>query len=216
MCELSTKLIAWVDGELPDGEAAEVERHIDTCRECCERIDRYKKVSGMLDSYCDATLAAQEPKRTMPAWVPALGAAAALAVLLAVFVRARIERSLAPASTSPVAAVASTLGASNSPEAVPAAVAPVVAAHRVHAVTSRKLRKPDVSVIARSESGSRETGWLPAGPAIEIAIPGEDIFPPGALPPGVGFVADVSIASDGSAQRVQLRPQLTGFEGGLK
>jgi len=32
------------------------------------------------------------------------------------------------------------------------------------------------------------------------------------VPDGVNFVADVAIATDGSAERVRLRPRLAGFE----
>jgi hypothetical protein len=55
-------------------------------------------------------------------------------------------------------------------------------------------------------------GPLPAAPALEIAIPGDAIFPPGAFPPGISFTADVTIAPDGSAQQIRLQPQLVEFE----
>jgi hypothetical protein len=48
--------------------------------------------------------------------------------------------------------------------------------------------------------------WAPSAPAIQIAFPAEAIFPPGAVPQGFDFVADVSIAADGSAQQLNLRP----------
>ena len=57
-----------------------------------------------------------------------------------------------------------------------------------------------------------QTHWPPAPPAVEIAIPADAIFPPGAAPEGVSFAADVTIAPDGSAQQIRLRPQLTEFE----
>jgi hypothetical protein len=47
---------------------------------------------------------------------------------------------------------------------------------------------------------------------LEIAIPGEAIFAPGALPEGIGFTVDVTIAADGWAQPMQVRPQLAEFE----
>lgn len=210
MCELSTKLIAWLDGELPDGEATEVEQHVWACRECRDAVDQYRNVSGTIGAYCNAAVAASEPKRTTPSWAPVLGVAASLLLLLAVFVRARIVRSPAPASTIAVA---------NVPEAARVAVAPeaiasVMPARKAHSVIHHTLGNATVSASLRSQDTTRDAGWLPAGPAIEIAIPGEALFPPGALPPGVGFVADVNLASDGSARTVQLYPQLTGFERG--
>ena len=50
------------------------------------------------------------------------------------------------------------------------------------------------------------------GIPIQIAIPADEMFPPGAVPEGIHFVADLTIAPDGSAERLQLRPRLAGFE----
>jgi hypothetical protein len=47
---------------------------------------------------------------------------------------------------------------------------------------------------------------------IQIAIPADEMFPPGAVPEGMHFVADVTIAADGSAEQLRLRPRLAGFE----
>jgi len=59
---------------------------------------------------------------------------------------------------------------------------------------------------------SEDSEWLEPEPAVEIAIPADAIFPPGAIPENVGFTADVTIAPDGSAQQIRLRPQFTEFE----
>jgi hypothetical protein len=53
---------------------------------------------------------------------------------------------------------------------------------------------------------------LPDEPVIQIAIPADEMFPPGAVPEGMHFVADLTIAADGSAERLRLRPRLSGFE----
>lgn len=212
MCDCSMKLVEWLDGELPEGEAAEVEQHLQACRECRDAVDQYRKVSGMIRAYGDAALAANEPERAVPNWAPLLGAAASLLLLLALFVRTRIGRSPAPA---PTVSVASAPEAPSVPVA-PEAIATVTPARKPHIVIHRKLLNATVSANSRPQDASHNAEWMPAGPAIEIAIPGDSVFPPGALPPGVGFVADVNIASDGSAQRVRLYPQLTGFERGPK
>jgi hypothetical protein len=52
---------------------------------------------------------------------------------------------------------------------------------------------------------------LPAQPAIEIAIPWDAMFPPGAVPEGVSFVADLTLGADGSAERLRLQPRLVKF-----
>jgi anti-sigma factor RsiW len=200
MCELSARLVAWLDGELLDSEATDVERHLNTCHECRKRIEKYTKVRGMLGAYCDATLAAKEPKHGALGWAPVLGAAAALAVLFLVFSHRSGEHLPGVASNAPAVSASEVVA--------PAASSPLAAP-----LATRKPRKRTLSVSVRPEVESQGS-WQSAAPALEIDIPGEAVFPPGALPPGVDFVADVSIATDGSAQQLRLRPQLTRFEEG--
>jgi hypothetical protein len=45
----------------------------------------------------------------------------------------------------------------------------------------------------------------PVDTAIEIAIPAEAMFPPGAMPNGINFIAELRIAPDGSVKQVRLR-----------
>ena len=80
---------------------------------------------------------------------------------------------------------------------------------RRHA-TQLKMSKPGLAIPPVPNLG--EANWLPAEPAIEIAIPADAMFPPGALPEGVNFTANISIAADGSAQQVRLQPRLIAFE----
>jgi len=49
-------------------------------------------------------------------------------------------------------------------------------------------------------------------PSVQIAIAAAAMFPPGAVPEGVSFVADLSIGADGSARQVRLQPQISEFE----
>jgi anti-sigma factor RsiW len=212
MCDVSTKLLTWHDGELPDHEAAAVEEHVRRCSECRDRLAAYRKVSGMVNAYCDAALASRTPG-VLPRWAPAVGAAASVALLLVIFVHTRAQRALpaAPAPAAPAVAMAAARAAATAtpPAVAPAAQAPAPSIRRVRshfAAAARAQHAPDAQT---NDSAS----WPPSEPAIQIAIPGEAMFPPGALPPGVNFVADVSIAADGSAQRLRLQPRLTGFEG---
>jgi hypothetical protein len=59
---------------------------------------------------------------------------------------------------------------------------------------------------------TQTSNWLLPQPAIQVAIPAESIFPPGAVPEGINFTAVVSFGPDGSPQQIRLRPRLTGFE----
>src|SRR5579864_5829952 len=86
MCDFSGRLVAWLDRELPDGEAAEVERHVRACVECRERVDAYEEVSRTLVAYCDAAMESQTRRILPPGVVPVLASAAVAIVLLLAFV----------------------------------------------------------------------------------------------------------------------------------
>jgi hypothetical protein len=43
-----------------------------------------------------------------------------------------------------------------------------------------------------------------ADPAVQIAIPADAMFPPGAVPEGVTYIANVSL-TDGSVQGIRLQ-----------
>jgi hypothetical protein len=184
MCDFSGKLIAWLDRELAEEEMAHVQDHVQDCIECRTQLDAYEEVSKAFDSYCDAAVAS-EVRRKVPRWVPVLSAAAAVAAVIAVLLvswpRARVEPLVlrSTVTATPPAAVVDT---------VPA---PVKTGRRRHAI---------------SRVSSQNANWLPAETRIQIAIPADAMFPPGALPEGISFIADLSIAADGSAQRLHLQP----------
>src|ERR1700681_1828662 len=91
MCDFSARLIAWLDHELPEEEAAEVERHLQACAQCRGHLRTYERVSGALDAYCDSIVASR-PSRKLPRWAAVASAAvAAAAVLFLVFPRTRVE-----------------------------------------------------------------------------------------------------------------------------
>ena len=69
----------------------------------------------------------------------------------------------------------------------------------------------NASAAARVQTAN----WVPAEPAIPIAIPADSIFLPGSLPQGMNFTAELSLAEDGSARQLRLRPRLVGFEQGV-
>src|ERR1700730_13583460 len=91
MCDFQVRLIAWLDHELAQGEAAEVGHHVQGCRECRSELAAYEQVTKTFDAYCDAAMAAKTHRR-VSRWVPALsGALVAVAVLLLAFPRAPVE-----------------------------------------------------------------------------------------------------------------------------
>jgi anti-sigma factor RsiW len=212
MCDFTEKLMAWVDKELSDNDAAAVERHLQGCPECRDRVEAYRQASGAFDRYCDAycdAVIASKPGRKLTRRVLTIsgGVAAAAAVSMFFFVAARWRAQPAAPGAAPtptVIEVAKTL--SPTPPAQPAPAATKPASRIQHRKGAEQIKQ------AVTQRQSEETSWLASEPAVEIAIPADAIFPPGAVPEGVGFTADVTIAPDGSAQQVRLRPQLTEFE----
>ncbi len=183
MCDVQAKLVAWLDQELSSDEAAGVERHIEGCQECRRRLAAYEQVSETFNVYCDAVVAAKTGRR-VPRWAPVLASAVvAVAVMFLAFPRTRIE---------PPPVLVPTITAASVPVSPPPDVesAPRKTIHRRHAA---------VPVQARAVK------WQPMETAVQIAIPAEAMFPPGAMPNGLNFIAELSIAPDGSVTQVRLR-----------
>ena len=184
MCDVKAKIVAWLDRDLTPEESSAVERHVEGCRECRRRVATYKRVSQMFDAYCDAVMAAKAPRRAR--WVPVLAGAliAATAVCLAFF-RTRV---VPPAVIEPPVAIASAPVPGPPPVAEPIVHKPMI---------RRRHPAPHIQEFATQE--------LPLDAAIQIAIPAEAMFPPGAVPNGINFIADLRIAPDGSVKQVRLR-----------
>jgi anti-sigma factor RsiW len=183
MCDVQAKLIAWLDRELSSDEAAGVERHIEGCKECRCRLAAYEQVSNTFDAYCDA-VEAVKTRRRVPRWVHALASAAVAAVVMFLaFSRTRIE----PPPVLIPAITAASVGLPAPPELESA---PRKTIHRRH---------PVAPVQVRAAKGQ------PMEAAVQIAIPAEAMFPPGAMPKGLNFIAELSIAPDGSVKQVRLR-----------
>jgi anti-sigma factor RsiW len=197
MCDDSRKLVAWIDGELSGEEMADMERHLGECSECRMRLGKYQQVSKAFDDYCDAVASVKASGRK-PRMVAGLSLAAA-ALLAAtvgwVLLRPHSERLRTPAPQA-IAALP--------PVQLEAPAALNEAVHRGHTSPQEKekaasLRRPRAPILAPE-------------PAIQIAIPAESIFPPGAVPEGINFTADVSFGPDGTTRQIRLQPHLTGFE----
>ena len=187
MCEFQAKLIAFLDRELPSEEVAGVERHIEGCEECRNRLAGYELVNETFDAYCDAVMAAKT-RRPIPHWVPVLASAAVAAVVMFLaFPEKRMEPP--PVLTPTITAVSVS------------APMPVLAPPAPEPAPRKKMHKRH-AVPAVQE---RAVKWRPTETAVQIAIPAEAMFPPGAMPKGLNFVAEMSIAPDGSVKQVRLR-----------
>ena len=184
--------MAWLDRELGNDEMVELERHIGACSECRSRLESYKQASATFDAYGHAVLSAKTQQKRLP-WVPVLTTAAAAAItatFVLVLLRARVEPPALPPPAQ-VQAPPPAMVLENVPAPSPA---PSETMHRPWTTTPGTPR--------------RTANWQPTERAIQISIPAESMFPPGAVPQGVNFLADLSIAADGSAEQIRLRPRL--------
>lgn len=183
MCDFKGRLVVWMDGELPENEAAVIEQHVRTCADCRDRIATYAEVSHRFSSYYYGvvTQTAMRTPRQLRRWVPVAAAAAAASVL----VLALLPRSVEQAPAAPQVAQAP----------------PPIAVETV-AQTVKQVQRRHVPAHIRAPRAN----WAMAQPAIQIAIPAEAMFPPGAVPEGVNYIANLSLAADGSVQGLRLQP----------
>ena len=181
MCEFSSKLIAWMDDELPGDQMAAVSQHLHGCGECRREIEVLGSVSRAFSAMvCTETRPRTE--RRLPRALIVAGAIAA--VLLTVLmlrphplpeVRQPFVANVVPAQ--PRIPLANALGS----EAFP------VKRHRI------RKQVPTQAV------------WMPVEPTVQIVIPADALLPPGALPDGISFVADLQLAANGSPASIALR-----------
>jgi anti-sigma factor RsiW len=218
MCDFSGKLIAWMDGELPEGEATTIERHLQACADCRDCLAKYRETSGGFAAYCDAAIEpfVAEPRRGVPPWLLAAAGTAAVAALLLVLPKHGAQ-SPAALTGHLVAGATPATHAQARPVAAPApASAPEFSATQPKPVKAKSSERGLASNLEQSPLPARvpvrSAASAPPGPSIEIAIPSDAMFPPGAMPDGMSFVANVTLGADGSAERLRLEPQLVEFE----
>ena len=195
MCNSSLRLVAWIDGELPESEATEVEQHVQSCADCQTRVSAYEGASNGFATYYAATnrtaLAANpQPGRRIPRWIPYAVAVAAAAVLAFIL----IPRSQKHAPAAPQVAKA----------VVPLAMEPAPKAVEPTRPVAQHVKIAKAHVAPRHQPIHED--WAIAQPGIQIAIPADAMFPPGAVPEGVAYIANVSFAADGSVQGFRLHP----------
>ena len=193
MCRYSTRLVAWLDLELGPEPMAELDEHLRDCGECRRHLAQYERASEIVDDYCDAVMNAV-PHGGQRRQIPILSSAAAILLVAttAVLLRTRVQ----PLPPPPPGIVQPTEF-----PLVPEPASPPANARRSRIATPK---------LVRTQTGD----WLPvpAQPAVEVAIPADSVFPPGAVPEGINFIADVNFAPDGSARQMRLRPRLTAIE----
>lgn len=235
MCEFSGKLVAWIDHELAQDEAAAVEPHLQACAECRNCVAEFERVSREFEAYCEALAESESGNRAVRR-EPILWAAAAAILLAAFLVYPR--RHVAPIPDQANAISAASKSSPDSPRSAAIQPAPdevgAVASgmstvrprrQRVHAnrvlakrgaaccsLTTMSGATANAPAAATPSLAPQNATWFGNEPSVQIAISAAAIFPPGALPDGIDFVADLSIGADGSVQQVRLQPQVSELE----
>ena len=160
MCEFSGRLVAWLDRELPEAEAANVEWHLAGCAACRQAVQSFEEVSrAFLECY---ERSGSRTTRRLRWIFGASGAAAAAAILAGILLWPR------PVAPLPVFVL-------------PAPHAPAIAFVRGTVAAAQTI----------SRSRQVHAAWTPAPPVIEVELPADVLFPPGAVPEGFSFIADV-------------------------
>jgi Putative zinc-finger len=183
MCEFSGKLVAWLDHELAEEEASRLGQHLENCAECREQVAVFGEVSGQLTAYYDAVLRGSSGQRR--GWLALAGGVIAAAIAL-ILLMPRITTNPVPLPLPPPAA----------------AHAPAIAWQTTPVVRTPLVHRPRTTQPVETQNAR----WQPAATEIQIAIPAEAVFPPGALPQGFEFIADFSVAADGSPHGLRIIP----------
>jgi len=198
MCNFTGNLVAWLDDELAPSEAAKVEQHVRSCSDCSQQVSRFKQVSRDFATYYTGTVSEAKPvvvksSRRISRWIPAAIAVAAM-IVLAIWIAPRTSYQ-APAA--PVTAKAELPPAPVTAE--PAALSPTTAKPAKHFPSAAK-RHP----VSHPGAAPNDTAMMMSEPTVRIAIPADAIYPPGAVPEGMAYFANVSFAADGSIQALRL------------
>jgi hypothetical protein len=197
MCEYSGRLVAWLDSELDAEEAAAVERHVGTCAACRDQVVVFRRISSDFTSYC-RRVTATERRRPALKWLAAASGAAAIVAAAVIASSGGFERARTAPPPGPALPGATAPARPVEPATEPATLEiPQVRRIRSNRLVNRRPRLDPRSVAAH---------WGRADAAIEIVIPAEAVFPPGAVPEGLSFSADLTIGADGWAEGLWLRP----------
>jgi anti-sigma factor RsiW len=168
MCNFSGKLIGWIDGELPEADAIHVEQHVRQCAECRRAAGSYREISDVfLASYEAGYVAVPpgKPTRSQWRWAALAGGLAAAILVASVLTRPRQEQ------------------------------LPVLPPVAVHAPAIAFEKTPAHMVVVRAHHApapqSVRPQWIAEEPTVEVALPADALFPPGAVPAGFTFIADI-------------------------
>jgi len=184
MCDYELNLIAWIDGELEAKAARQLEQHLQMCASCSRKAEEYREISRVFAVYSAAVPVQKSKSRWRWASVGAGAMTAAAAMILWMLPGPVEPLTLQLSKPAPPPAIAFEI----SP---PVLLAPARIVHRKTFVKSNPIPQPV---------------WNGVEPFVEIAIPADAIFAPGALPAGFTFAAALGIGGDGSPSVLRVQP----------
>src|SRR5215469_357854 len=124
MCEYSKRLVAWMDGELAESEAAEVEQHVLACPACGKCVSACEEICREFAAY-HAAFPQTRPvarRQKVSGWVPIAASVAAVAAMVAIVFLPHmakqvptIQQAAAVPSTVATSAIAETPAPSSQP-----------------------------------------------------------------------------------------------------
>jgi anti-sigma factor RsiW len=204
MCEYSKCLIAWMDGELAKSEAAEVEQHVRACPACGKCVSACEEICREFAAYYAAFTQTRPVARRqkVSGWVPMAASVAAVAAMLVIAFMTRSAKQVP--TIQQAAAIPSTVKTSPIPKTTAPASLLAAEDHYAPYRQQKAIRVGQPHRTTKLESTKAE--WAIIEPAIEIAIPAEAMFPPGAVPEGVTYIANVSLGPDGLVRGLRLQP----------
>ena len=192
MCEYENRLVAWIDAELEAGDALHVELHLRACQICRDKVHDYREVSRAFAAYHTAPHIQRIRLRSAGAAAGALVMAATAAAILWM-VQTPVQQLPLPApKIAQPPAIA--FEAKPAGSAVPAKEAP--------------YKTVEKQTVARRDDIRPQPAWSNMEPFVEIAIPADAIFAPGAMPAGFTFAADLGIDGDGSPGVLRVQPTI--------
>jgi len=183
MCDYENNLNAWIDCELEPDVALDVEHHLQICASCSTKVSQYREVSREFAAYHAAVPVRKSSFPWRWATIAAGFAAAAAMILWMLPLPVEQLQLQSPKAAEPPAMAFET------PR--PSVPAPLKKVH--HQTTAKRNEIPPAA-------------WTGLEPSIEIAIPADAIFAPGAVPPGFTFAADLSMNGDGSPRFLRVQP----------
>jgi anti-sigma factor RsiW len=193
-----------MDGELAKSEAAEVEQHVRACPACGKCVSACEEICREFAAYYAAFTQTRPValRQKVSSWVPIAASVAAVAAMLMIAFMTRSAKQVP--TIQQAAAIPSTVETSPIPKTTAPASQPAAQDHYPPYRQQKAIRVGQPHRTTKLDSTKAE--WAIIEPAIEIAIPAEAMFPPGAVPEGVTYIANVSLGPDGLVRGLRLQP----------